>query len=129
MKINIKYFIIKIKMTQIKIVQLFLFILRCLYQLILQHQRKMEEQSFSKKKFKNNSLLPNRLVIHVMDYKFEDFRQFITFVHSGKVKIDMNNVIGECFFALLATIYFTGSKSSTSETFPHVFCLCNQLFI
>ncbi|XP_046582249.1 serine-enriched protein-like [Haliotis rubra] len=68
---------------------------RCLYQLILHHQRKAEAESSNKKSKKGNrSPLPQKLMIDVQDYSVEDFRKFITFVHSGKVKIDINNVIG-----------------------------------
>ncbi|XP_071099725.1 serine-enriched protein-like [Haliotis cracherodii] len=68
---------------------------RCLYQLILHHQRKAETESSNKKSKKaKRSPLPQKLVINVQDYSAEDFRAFITFVHSGKVKVDASNVIG-----------------------------------
>ncbi|XP_071086624.1 serine-enriched protein-like [Haliotis cracherodii] len=68
---------------------------RSLYQLVLHHQRQSELTKITKKRFKKQkpSPYPNTLVIHVPDYQVETFRRFITFVHSGKVKVDVNNVV------------------------------------
>ncbi|XP_071086623.1 serine-enriched protein-like [Haliotis cracherodii] len=69
---------------------------RSLYQLVLHHQRQSELTKTTKKRFKKQkpSPYPNTLVIHVPDYQVETFRRFITFVHSGKVKVDVHNVVG-----------------------------------
>ncbi|XP_067668385.1 serine-enriched protein-like [Haliotis asinina] len=69
---------------------------RSLYQLVLYHQRQSELAKTTKKRFKKQkpSPNPNTLVIHVPDYEAETFRRFITFVHSGKVKVDINHVVG-----------------------------------
>ncbi|XP_046552257.1 serine-enriched protein-like [Haliotis rubra] len=69
---------------------------RSLYQLVLHHQRQSELMKTTKKRFKKQkpSPYPNTLVIHVLDYEVETFRRFITFVHSGKVKVDVNHVVG-----------------------------------
>ncbi|XP_046552256.1 serine-enriched protein-like [Haliotis rubra] len=69
---------------------------RSLYQLILHHQKQSELSKTTKNIFKKQKPSPcsNTLVIHVPDYEVETFRRFITFVHSGKVKVDVNHVVG-----------------------------------
>ncbi|XP_067669936.1 serine-enriched protein-like [Haliotis asinina] len=69
---------------------------RSLYQLILHYQKQSELAKTAKKIFKKQKPSPysNTLVIHVPDYEAETFRRFITFVHSGKVKVDINHVVG-----------------------------------
>ncbi|XP_067654847.1 serine-enriched protein-like [Haliotis asinina] len=69
---------------------------RYLYQLVLKHQKQsMQDISKTKKSKKvRESALSQRLPINVPDYQALDFKAFIKFVHSGKARIDLCNVIG-----------------------------------
>ncbi|XP_067669158.1 serine-enriched protein-like [Haliotis asinina] len=69
---------------------------RSFYQLVLHHQKQSEMATTTRKISKKQKSSPhsNTLVIHVPDYGTETFRRFITFVHSGKVKVDVNHVVG-----------------------------------
>ncbi|KAK6179320.1 hypothetical protein SNE40_011709 [Patella caerulea] len=63
---------------------------RVLYQLILHNQR---EAKVNKKKVKGEKL-KGKLVIEMKNYDEEVFRRFISFIHCGKIKVDIDTVIG-----------------------------------
>ncbi|XP_046582217.1 serine-enriched protein-like [Haliotis rubra] len=79
---------------------------RYLYQLVLKHQKQSMQDIPKTKKIKKvrESPLSQRLLINVPGYLAGDFKAFIKFVHSGKARIDLSNVIGECPGVLLITL-------------------------
>ena len=72
---------------------MFPFLFRSLYQLILHHQK--EANTTSNKKKSKSSSLSDRLTIEISGYKANDFKKFLDFVQSGKVKVDVQSVVGE----------------------------------
>ncbi|XP_078313698.1 serine-enriched protein-like [Crassostrea virginica] len=67
---------------------------RVFHNLILEAQQQSQVSKKSKKKSKQTPSLGNHIVIEINKYQPEDFREFVTFVHCGKVNINSTNVTG-----------------------------------
>ena len=67
---------------------------RVFHKLILEAQQQSQVSKKSKKKSKQTPSLGNHITLEINKYQPEDFREFVSFVHCGKVNINSTNVTG-----------------------------------